>query len=67
MKYFSLITFIIGIALSVYGKMHPKEYCFDLNIKDTYYLFTYSAVGTFLVILSLFVIAFTFLYSRLKK
>ncbi len=63
MKYFIYALLILGIGLLVYGYIYPTEYCLDINIKDTYYAFTYTPIATFVLLFSLIF----YIASRLYK
>ncbi|MNX86659.1 hypothetical protein D3C86_1185510 [compost metagenome] len=63
MKYFIYTFLILGIGLLIYGYIYPTEFLLDINIHDTYYSFTYTAVATFLILFSLLLFAIYFLYK----
>lgn len=66
MKYIIYAFLILGIGLLIYGFIYPNEYCLDINIHDTYYVFTYIPVATFVLILSLLLYIAKYLFKLVK-
>lgn len=66
MKYFIYALLTTGIGLLIYGYIYPTEYCLDINIKDTYYVFTYKPIATFVLLSSLILYIISLLYKIVK-
>ncbi|TPG44358.1 hypothetical protein EAH81_02470 [Flavobacterium pectinovorum] len=66
MKYFIDALLILGIGLLIYGYIYPTKYCLDINIKDTYYAFTYKPVATFVLLFSLVLYIASRLYELVR-
>lgn len=67
MKYFIYFFLILGFGMLIYGYIYPTEYCLDINIHDTFYVFTYLPVATILLLFSLTLYIFNLLYKKIKK
>jgi|GEM_PF-5833218 len=66
MKYIIYAFLILDIGLLIYSFIYPKRYCVDINIHDTYYVFTYKPVETFLLVLSLLLYIARYLFKLVK-
>jgi hypothetical protein len=66
MKYLIYFFLILGTGLLVYGSIFPTEYCIDINIHDTYYVFAYLPVATIVLLFSLILFVVNFLYKRVR-
>lgn len=66
MKYVIYIFLVLGVGLFIYGYIYPAKYCLDINIHDTYYVFTYTPVATFVLLLSLLFYVAHFSYKLVK-
>ncbi|TEB44741.1 hypothetical protein D0809_05950 [Flavobacterium circumlabens] len=66
MKYFIYFFFILGIGMLIYGYIYPSEYCLDINIHDTYYVFTYLPVATIVLLFSLILYIVFLIYKKIK-
>lgn len=66
MKYFICFFLILGMGLLIYGFIHPDKYCLDINIHDTYYVFTYFPIAIIALLFSLMLYIINFLYKKCK-